>query len=169
MGVRTSPIWHLSRQEFLQLITTSGCIGEALRKLGLRNIGQNPSTLKKRLIEENMASEIDRLVSGGRQRVLEMLREYHKRIPLEEILVENSTYSRYHLKRRLIAEGILVEQCAVCGLVPYWNDKPLTLVLDHYNGINNDNRLDNLRLLCPNCNSQTATFTGRNARYPRIV
>jgi 5-methylcytosine-specific restriction endonuclease McrA len=52
----------------------------------------------------------------------------------------------------------------LCGQQPMWNGKQLVLILDHINGINNDNRLENLRLLCPNCNSQTPTFAGRNAR-----
>jgi hypothetical protein len=87
-----------------------------------------------------------------------------KIVPLEEALVENSTYSRVLLKKRLIKEGILIEECSECGQGPEWNGKPLVLQLDHKNGINNDNRKVNLRLLCPNCHSQTETFAGRNSR-----
>jgi AraC-like DNA-binding protein len=85
-------------------------------------------------------------------------------IPLEDVLVEKSTYSRGTLKRRLITEEILKNECIECGQGPEWNDKPLTLVIDHINGVNNDNRLQNLRILCPNCHTQTATFAGRNAK-----
>lgn len=52
----------------------------------------------------------------------------------------------------------------MCGLGNNWNGKPLVLILDHINGIYNDNRIENLRLLCPNCNSQTDTFAGRNCK-----
>ena len=83
---------------------------------------------------------------------------------LDDILVENSNSDRGHLKRRLIREGILAEECVGCGTGPEWNGKPLTLALDHINGVNNDNRLENLRLLCPNCHSQTDTFAGRNVK-----
>ena len=88
--------------------------------------------------------------------------------PLPEILVVGSTYmgSTSKLKRRLIKEGLLVNRCSECGLLPEWRGKPLTMVLDHRNGDNTDNRLENLRLLCPNCNSQQPTFAGKNrGRY----
>lgn len=82
--------------------------------------------------------------------------------PLEEYLVENSTAHRKNIKRRLIAEGYLEDKCAVCGLMSEWNGKSITMHLDHINGVNNDNRLHNLRLLCPNCHSQTSTYGGSN-------
>ena len=85
--------------------------------------------------------------------------------PLSEILVAASSYSNSaRLKLRLIREGLLKEVCVECGQVPFWNGKSLVLVLDHISGVNNDHRLENLRLLCPNCNSQTETFAGRNSR-----
>ncbi|MGB2240169.1 MAG: HNH endonuclease [Pseudomonadales bacterium] len=52
--------------------------------------------------------------------------------------------------------------CSSCGIGDEWNGKPITLQLDHINGVNNDHRLDNLRMLCPNCHSQTDTWCGRN-------
>lgn len=84
--------------------------------------------------------------------------------PISEILVDNSTYNRQQLKIRLIKEKLLEEKCYICGLLPIWQDKPLTLQLDRINGKNNDNRLPNLRLLCPNCHSQTETFCGRSGK-----
>ena len=82
-------------------------------------------------------------------------------LPLESILTENSTYKTYHLSKRLIAEGIKPYKCEGCGLIE-WMSQPITLELDHINGINNDHRLENLRLLCPNCHSLTPTWRGRN-------
>lgn len=84
--------------------------------------------------------------------------------PLDEILREKSKCHRVNVKRRLIRDGLLDEKCAICSILPMWNGEPLVLVLDHINGINDDYRIENLRLLCPNCNSQTHTFAGRNRK-----
>jgi hypothetical protein len=84
------------------------------------------------------------------------------REPLSAILVEGRPVSSTPaLKKRLVEEGLLPWRCALCGL-DAWRGRPLVLQLDHINGDRRDNRLENLRLLCPNCHSQTATFAGRN-------
>lgn len=90
------------------------------------------------------------------------------KIPLESILIRGSSYNRVELKRRLIKESLLEEKCYECGISSEWNGKRLSLQLDHINGICNDNRLENLRLLCPNCHSQTETFAGRRVSYGKI-
>ena len=59
-------------------------------------------------------------------------------------------------------------KCAICGNNGIWNNQKLVLQLDHKNGDNTDNRLSNLRLLCPNCHSQTDTFSGRNIKIKKI-
>ncbi len=84
---------------------------------------------------------------------------------LEEVLVKNSPHiaSPNHIKKRLLKEGILQNECVICGISTY-NNKPLILQMDHINGDNRDHRLENLRLLCPNCHSQTDTYTGRNCK-----
>ena len=83
-------------------------------------------------------------------------------IPLSEVLVEQSTYAgRNALKRRLVKEGLLAYVCADCG-ISEWRGRPLVLHLDHRNGVGDDHRLENIRLLCPNCHSQTDTYCGKN-------
>lgn len=88
--------------------------------------------------------------------------------PLDQILTENSTYHRTKLKQRVIENKLLDYTCAECGLGPTWNGKPLVLQLDHINGVYNDNRLNNLRILCPNCHTQTATFVGKKYFTPKL-
>lgn len=81
-----------------------------------------------------------------------------KQIPLEDILIENSKYTNScRLKERLIKYGYLQNKCYICCITE-WNHLPIVLQLDHINGINTDNRIENLRLLCPNCHSQTDNF-----------
>ncbi|HEX8068163.1 MAG TPA: LuxR C-terminal-related transcriptional regulator [Thermoleophilaceae bacterium] len=83
--------------------------------------------------------------------------------PLCDLLVAGGRTSRHTLKRRLIAAGIKDGRCDWCG-IDSWLDEPLSLHLHHVNGDGSDNRLHNLRLLCPNCHSQTENFAGRAVR-----
>jgi hypothetical protein len=88
--------------------------------------------------------------------------EWNKSIPLEEILVENSTYNcNLVLKKKLVKSGLLTYKCCECE-IQTWRNQPISLQLEHKNGRNNDNRIENLCFLCPNCHSQTTTFAGRN-------
>jgi hypothetical protein len=84
--------------------------------------------------------------------------------PLEEVMVKNSTYARTHMRRRLIREEIIPYECQVCGIEPYWNGQNMPLVLDHINGVNNDNRKENLRFVCSNCDSQLPTYKSKNKK-----
>lgn len=95
---------------------------------------------------------------------------WDEKFPDEEIFVENSTYKRGSIKERLIRKGYLKYECGICGIGPVWQNKPMPLILDHINGINNDNRRINLRFVCSNCDSQLPTYKGRNKRtIPRLA
>jgi 5-methylcytosine-specific restriction endonuclease McrA len=86
----------------------------------------------------------------------------NRKLPMCDILVENSSYARHNLKRRILEENLLKYECACCGLKNIWNNKPIVLQLDHINGINNDHRIKNLRFLCPNCHTQQDTYAAKN-------
>jgi hypothetical protein len=84
-------------------------------------------------------------------------------IPIEQLAVVGRKVNRQHLRDRLLAAGLITYECSECG-ISEWRGKPLALQLDHVDGDPLDNRPLKVRLLCPNCHSQTATFAGRNVR-----
>jgi hypothetical protein len=90
------------------------------------------------------------------------------RIPLAEILVRNSSYSRSNLKERLFREGLKSRRCEMCGQGEVWRERRMSLVLDHVNGVGNDNRIENLRIVCPNCAATLDTHCGRNVPRARV-
>ena len=93
---------------------------------------------------------------------------YQPPLDLTEVLVADSTRSLSSFRTRIFAGGLLPERCALCGLGPQWQDRPLTLQIDHINGDRYDHRLENLRTLCPNCHTQTPTFGGKStSKTPR--
>jgi hypothetical protein len=89
---------------------------------------------------------------------------WDEKYPLESVLVENSTYARRALKKRLRAQNLIKYECAICGSDEMWHGKIMPLILDHINGVNNDNRIENLRFVCSNCDSQLPTYKSRNRK-----
>jgi 5-methylcytosine-specific restriction endonuclease McrA len=82
-------------------------------------------------------------------------------LPIPILLVRAK--SRRNVKTRLLQAGLLKNVCSHCGLTS-WQDQPISMHLDHINGVRDDHRLENLRMLCPNCHSQTPTYGGRNRK-----
>lgn len=80
----------------------------------------------------------------------------------------HSTYERGVLKRRLLREGIKQPVCEICGQGELWLGRRMSMILDHVNGVSDDHRLENLRMLCPNCNATLDTHCGRNTPRERI-
>lgn len=128
---------------------------EVVRKLGLKAYYGNRQTVKKYLDLFHIdVSHFGNYRCGGDR----------KQLPLDKILIEGCSYDNRQLKKRLVDEKLLEYKCDSCFNEGEWMGKPITLQLDHKNGINNDNRLGNLRFLCPNCHSQTETFSGKNIK-----
>jgi hypothetical protein len=149
-------ITELTKEELKSLVDSHENINQILITLGVNSNGSGAyRTFRNHC--KRMGVETPMFTTTNR--------EFRKRIPMDEILVENSTYSNNgRLKKRLVREGILEYVCVGCGNNGTWEGKDLTLQLDHINGINNDNRKENLRFLCPNCHTQTNTYGSKNLK-----
>ena len=155
MRKKRSYIWKILLETLQEIINESNSYTEVLQKLGFNAYSGNHRTLKERIRVENINCS---LLEKGRKKKYE---ETKCRFTNEEIFIENSTYpNKTQLKKKLINLGLKYE-CQQCNIGPIYNNIALTLQLDHINGINNDNRIVNLRFLCPNCHSQTNTFSGK--------
>jgi hypothetical protein len=136
-------------------------MAEALRRLGLVPAGGNHGTLRRLFEHYQISTEhFDPYWAQHQPRS-------GCAIPLEEILVEDSTYHRNHLKRRLYDAGLKTRRCELCGQGEEWNGREMALILDHINGIPSDNRLENLQIDCPNCAATLDTHCGRKNRRDR--
>lgn len=153
---RMSKVYQVSEEEFKKIISSSNSYCDCARKLGMSPYGANSTIqIKKRIAElECDISHFSQTANANKAST---------KYSLEEILIKDSSYSnRAALKLRILDAKLLEYKCALCGNIGEWQGQSLSLQLDHKNGINNDNRLENLRFLCPNCHSQTETYAGKN-------
>jgi len=147
-----------SKSEARRAIAASLSYAETLRALGLCATGGNWRTLRIWVQRWDIAT--DHFDPRAAQK--KGLRRRPR--PLSEILIEGSSYSRNHLKNRLYREGVKERRCEICGQGELWKGRPMGLILDHVNGVRDDHRLDNLRILCPNCAATLDTHCGRKNR-----
>ena len=150
-------IYKLSDEQFVELLKKSSTISEVLFKLGYTVKGNSwgYSQVKRRMDDLNL----DYSIFKGKSAVIKTNKLNN--VKKEDILKENCKHQRTVLRRYIIKNNLIPYKCAICGCTE-WQGKTLSLELDHINGVNNDNRLENLRFLCPNCHSQTSTYGSRN-------
>lgn len=150
-------IYKLSDEQFVELLKNSSTISEVLFKLGYSVKGNSWgfAKVKQRMSDLNL----DGSIFKGKSPITKY-GTLHK-VNASDILKPNCKHARSVLRRYVIKNNLIPYRCAICGCVE-WQGRTLSLELDHINGINNDNRIENLRFLCPNCHSQTTTYGSRN-------
>lgn len=141
---------------FTKIVKESINLSDVCRKLNISTSKGNRDTVKKYINIYN----ID--ISHFRYQSNTQINNF-KKIDIIDILIEKSSYKwTTILKKRLYKEGLKERKCELCGQDENWNGMKISLILDHINGINNDNRIENLRIVCPNCNAGLSTFSGKN-------
>jgi Zn finger protein HypA/HybF involved in hydrogenase expression len=147
------------KEKILEAVKNSKCKSDVLRFMGISTKSGNFQTLDKHLkkFEINSDSLIYDNTRGNK---------WIKKYSNDDVFCEKSTLSRKNIKERIIKDKLIEYKChgENCDIIDNWKGNPLSLQLDHINGINDDNRLENLRFLCPNCHSQTETFCVGNKK-----
>ena len=143
---------QISNEQFEIIVKNSTSIKEVGVKCGYSNNGSGSADIvKKRIAEQQLDTS-----------------HFTRKTPVkrtnEEIFIENSPVAQATL-RKYYKEGNYTEyKCSICGQEPFWNGKELSLTLDHINGNNHDDRLENLRWVCPNCDRQLDTYGSKNIK-----
>lgn len=145
-----------SKEELELIVSQSNSIKEVISKIGYTTqSGSNNETVKTRL----QKFQID-------------ISHFTHQTPIkrteDNIFIENSTASQKTLRDWYVKGKYSSYICSICGQKPFWNGKELTLILDHINGHNKDDRLENLRWVCPNCNQQLDTTNGKNSNRKNL-
>lgn len=148
--------------QLIAAVQASKSLSAVARDLGLVATGGSTVGIKRRIKELNL--DISHFDAGKSSP-----RTGGQPLADDRLFCIDSTATRGVVKRHIIKRNLIEYRCSECGLQHKWNDKPLSLELDHINGIYNDHRLENLRFLCPNCHSQTPTHGNKGGkRFYRV-
>lgn len=139
-----------SDEEFTEIWYNSSSMSDFIRKLGYKAVaGDSATALKQRVDFLKLTDD-------------HFIKKRKVKRNVENIFIENSTANQSTVRRWYLQGQYTEYKCSICGLPPVWNEKELTLTLYHINGNNHDNRLENLRWICPNCDRQLDTFGAKN-------
>lgn len=146
-----------TKEEYELAVKNSVSIAGVCRLLGIVPVGGNYRIVKNSIKEYGIDTSHFTGSAWNKGKKIPSKTKFQ----LNEILKKDSTYGSYKLKLRLFKEGLKKEICERCKM-DTWMGKPIPLELHHINGDNNDNRFENLQILCPNCHAQTDSYRGFN-------
>lgn len=149
-----------SEKQLRGAVSNSTSVRQILSKLGLKEAGGNYAQVKKYLKEYSI--DISHMKGQAWNKGLKGIGK--PRILLKDILIKDSDFQSFKLKKRLFKEGVKKALCELCGWSKETSDGRIPVELDHINGDRRDNRLKNLRILCPNCHSLQPTHRGLNKK-----
>ena len=133
-------------------------LSNVMRSLNLVPRGSNFSRFKKMLIDLNI--DTSHFKQPGRQGSIHTIDTFKQ----EVLKLNGKEWNSYSIKHKLFEFNLLKEECSICRIGNIWNNQPLKLQLDHIDGNCKNNNILNLRILCPNCYSQTETYSGKNKK-----
>lgn len=158
-----SALYKISDKEFINIVKNAKSYADILRACSLDYKGGNINTVKRRI--ELLKLDDSHIPKGmGSNQGREFIyRRYSIEEAMRDVFIVESKMNRERAKKMLIRFNLIPYKCE-CGIDGNWRGKKLSLQLEHKNGISNDNRLENLCFMCPNCHSQTDTFAGKATR-----
>lgn len=160
LGLKIKPNERYIKDNFTKIVKESINYVDVCRNLNLKPTMGNRATIKKYI------KIFDLDVSHFRNGIPKP----SSKKSLKEILVKDSTYNHTsNLRDRLYKEGLKKRKCELCGQGEEWNGRKMSLILDHINGVHDDNRIENLRIVCPNCNATLDTHGGKNINNGPLV
>ena len=162
--MRKSAIYSYSKSELQEIVDASVGYTDILKKIGMSPKGGNPKTLKRIIAEYNI--DTSKLDSNRRALYSKCAYGTHRktRVDVEDIINGKVSWQgSARLLRKLIKSGYKESKCEVCGITE-WQGKPISMCLHHIDGNHDNNSIDNLQVLCPNCHSQTDNYAGKKLK-----
>ncbi len=163
-GLRLMKKCSWTEEELRKAVFESQSIRQVILKLHLIPAGGNYSAIQRAIIVHSISTS--HFTGKGWRKGSS--KPVIKAKILSTILKRDSDVQSHKLKNRLFKEGLKFPKCEECGWAVISADGRLPLELDHINGVKSDNRIENLRILCPNCHSLKPTHRGRNKKA-RVV